>query len=105
MLISKYLIGSIITLSTILALKLYIPLFNEPITKDDFLNYNVTIYRDTWGVPHVFGEKDKDTAYGLAYAHAEDDFKTIQDIMLALKGRLAWSMEKMQHQMIIWFNY
>ena len=89
MLISKYLIGSIITLSTILALKLYIPLFNEPITKDDFLNYNVTIYRDTWGVPHVFGEKDKDTAYGLAYAHAEDDFKTIQDIMLALKGRLA----------------
>ena len=89
MVISKYLIGSIITFSTILALNLYIPLFHEPIKEDYFLNYNVTIYRDTWGVPHVFGEKDKDAAYGLAYAHAEDDFKTIQDIMLALKGRLA----------------
>ena len=89
MVINKYLIASIITLCIILGLKLYVPLFNESITKKDFLSYNVTIYRDTWGVPHIFGEKDKDTAYGLAYAHAEDDFKTIQDIMLALKGRLA----------------
>ena len=89
MVINKYLIASMITLCIILGLKLYVPLFNESITKKDFLSYNVTIYRDTWGVPHIFGEKDKDTAYGLAYAHAEDDFKTIQDIMLALKGRLA----------------
>jgi acyl-homoserine-lactone acylase len=73
----------------LLGFKLYTPLFTEPISENDFLNYNVTIYRDTWGVPHIFGNKDGDTAYGLAYAHAEDDFKTIQDIMLALKGRLA----------------
>ena len=26
--------------------------------------YKVTIYRDTWGVPHIFGDKDEDTAYG-----------------------------------------
>ena len=52
-------------------------------------NYNVTIHRDTWGVPHIYGEKDTDTAFGLAYAHAEDDFKTIQDVLLALRGNLA----------------
>lgn len=51
--------------------------------------YNVTIYRDIWGVPHIFGDKDEDTAYGLGYAHAEDDFKTIQDILIAARGDLA----------------
>jgi penicillin amidase/acyl-homoserine-lactone acylase len=87
--VTKLLLASILTLATLLGFKLYTPLFTEPISENDFLNYNVTIYRDTWGVPHIFGNKDGDTAYGLAYAHAEDDFKTIQDIMLALKGRLA----------------
>ena len=51
--------------------------------------YMVTIYRDTWGVPHIFGEKDRDTAYGLGFAHAEDDFETIQNILLASRGKLA----------------
>lgn len=51
--------------------------------------YNVTIYRDIWGVPHIFGDKDEDTAYGLGYAHAEDDFKTIQDVLIAARGNLA----------------
>ena len=49
-------------------------------------NYDVTIYRDTWGVPHIYGITDEDTAYGLAYAHAEDDFDTIFDILLFSRG-------------------
>jgi penicillin amidase/acyl-homoserine-lactone acylase len=49
-------------------------------------DYNVTIYRDTWGVPHIYGQSDEDAAYGLAYAHAEDDFTTILDILLASRG-------------------
>jgi len=52
-------------------------------------HYDVTIYRDTWGVPHIFGVTDADVAYGLAWAHSEDDFKTIQDILLAERGKLA----------------
>src|SRR5206468_6280965 len=32
--------------------------------------YHVKVLRDTWGVPHVFGQRDADTAYGLAWAHA-----------------------------------
>jgi acyl-homoserine-lactone acylase len=51
--------------------------------------YDVEILRDTWGVPHVFGKTDADAAYGLAYAHAEDDFGTIQDTLLAARGKLA----------------
>ena len=41
-------------------------------------NYEVEIVRDQWGVPHIFGKTDADVAYGLAWAHAEDDFKAIQ---------------------------
>tara|TARA_B100000029_G_C17590896_1_gene962448 strand:+ start:686 stop:2773 length:2088 start_codon:yes stop_codon:yes gene_type:complete len=52
-------------------------------------DYDVTIHRDNWGVPHIYGNTDKDVAYGLAYAHAEDDFKTIQDVLLALRGKSA----------------
>jgi len=49
----------------------------------------VKIVRDTYGVPHVFGKTDADTAFGLAYAHAEDDFKTIQGVLAAGTGRLS----------------
>ena len=56
--------------------------------------YQVEIMRDTWGVPHVFGKTDADTAHGLAYAHAEDDFETIQELLLTIKGKLASVMGK-----------
>jgi len=48
--------------------------------------YHVRILRDTWGVPHVYGKTDADVAYGLAYAHCEDDFETIQEVMLMVRG-------------------
>jgi penicillin amidase/acyl-homoserine-lactone acylase len=56
--------------------------------------YSVRILRDTWGVPHIFGKKDTDAAFGLAYAHAEDDFKTIQLVLTAVNGRLGTVMGK-----------
>ena len=51
--------------------------------------YDVRILRDTWGVPHIFGNTDAAAAYGLAYAHAEDDFATIQDALLMSRGEWA----------------
>ena len=39
---------------------------------------SIDIVRDSFGVPHIFANTDSEVAYGLAYAHAEDDFKTIQ---------------------------
>lgn len=49
---------------------------------------NIDIIRDKWGVPHIFGKTDAETAYGLAWANAEDDFKTMQFTMLAGKQML-----------------
>ena len=48
----------------------------------------IDIVRDKYGVPHIFGKTDPDVAYGLAWAHAEDDFETIQQGLLAGKAML-----------------
>lgn len=45
------------------------------------------ILRDEWGVPHVFGKTDADAAFALAYAHAEDDYPTIERALLAARGQ------------------
>ena len=81
-LIKKY--NRILFLSLIIAGLYLSSLFNFIPNKS--YNYDVTIYRDTWGVPHIYGITDEDTAYGLAYAHAEDDFDTIFDILLFSRG-------------------
>src|SRR5215475_13448175 len=46
----------------------------------------IDIVRDSFGVPHIFARKDAEVAYGLAWAHAEDDFKSIQEVVLPAKG-------------------
>ena len=84
-----YILAGLIILIVILIYSLYTPLYHNPISQESFQDYKVTIYRDNWGVPHIVGNKDKDSIYGLAFAHAEDDFDTIQDIILASKGKLA----------------
>lgn len=54
-----------------------------------FSTSEIQIARDSYGVPHIFAPTDAQVAYGLAWAHAEDDFKTLQFPMLAGKGMLA----------------
>ncbi|WP_431468899.1 penicillin acylase family protein [Sphingosinithalassobacter sp. LHW66-3] len=51
-------------------------------------DYDVEIVRDDFGVPHIFGKTDPDVAYGIAYAHAEDDFDTLQQVVAMVRGRL-----------------
>jgi len=46
---------------------------------------NVEIVRDSFGVPHIFGKTDADVGYGLGWATCEDDFKTLQWMLLAGK--------------------
>ncbi len=52
-------------------------------------NYQAEIIRDSWGVPHIVGDTNADTSFGLAYAHAEDDFETIQETVAATRGVIA----------------
>jgi acyl-homoserine-lactone acylase len=49
--------------------------------------YTAEIIRDDYGVPHIYGKTDADTAFGVAVAHAEDDFFTLQDVVAMARGR------------------
>ena len=79
----KILTGFVILLALAVAYIFY-PVSPEDLTQLKLVakNYNVKILRDTFGVPHIFGHTDADAAYGLAYSHSEDDFLTIQPVLL-----------------------
>ena len=49
--------------------------------------HSVTIYRDTWGVPHVYGPTDTSVIFGFVYAQAEDNFWQIEDSYIQALGR------------------
>ena len=51
-------------------------------------SYRAEITRDIWGVPHVYGESDADAAFGLAFAHAEDDFKNTAENMYLYRAEM-----------------
>ncbi len=89
---TQIIIGAIcLTLLVVVATQLPYIRFNPPTrqlipAKGAF---NVKILRDTWGVPHIYGKTDADCAYGLAYAHAEDDYATIEEALYLSRGMLA----------------
>ena len=49
----------------------------------------VTIIRDHYGIPHIYGKSDADAVFGLMYAQCEDDFKRIELNYIEKLGRLA----------------
>lgn len=49
----------------------------------------IDIVRDSFGVPHIFAKTDAAVAYGLAWAAAEDDFKSLQEVILPAKNLMA----------------
>ena len=50
---------------------------------------NVTIIRDDFGVPHVYGKTDADAVFGMLYAQCEDDFPRVERNYTWAIGRLA----------------
>ena len=50
---------------------------------------NVTIVRDDWGIPHVYGRTDADAVFGVMYAQAEDDFNRVETNYITSMGRAA----------------
>jgi acyl-homoserine-lactone acylase len=50
---------------------------------------SVTVVRDEWGIPHIYGKTDADVVFGMLYAQAEDDFNRIEVNFLNAMGRLA----------------
>ena len=52
----------------------------------------ISIARDSFGIPHIFAPTDPEVAYGIAWAHAEDDFETLQMVVLSGKAKLGTAL-------------
>ena len=69
-------------------------LFAQNFTKAEIARYQqqakqVTIIRDNWGIPHIYGKTDADAVFGLLYAQCEDDFKRVEANYIEKLGRTA----------------
>lgn len=49
----------------------------------------ITIFRDDFGVPHIYGKSDADAVFGMLYAQCEDDFNRVERNYIWAIGRLA----------------
>lgn len=66
----------------------------QPFNKDEIQRWqsdakNVTIIRDNWGIPHIYGKTDADAVFGLIYAQCEDDFQRVEMNYIEKLGRKA----------------
>ena len=65
------------------------PKIDEQAIRDAAATYDARVIRDQWGLPHIFGKTDADVTFGLGYAHAEDDWKHIQESLIGARGMSA----------------
>ena len=70
------------------------PLLAQPFQETEIARWkaraqDVTIIRDKWGVPHIYGKTDADAVFGLLYAQCEDDFYRVEQNYIEAIGRLA----------------
>ena len=49
----------------------------------------ITITRDSYGVPHIYGDTDADAVFGMIFAQCEDDFNRVEMNYINAMGRLA----------------
>ena len=49
----------------------------------------VTIIRDKWGIPHIYGKTDAAVVFGLLYAECQEDFPRVEKNYLEMLGRQA----------------
>ncbi len=71
-----------------------VQLFAQHFTKAEISRYQlqakqVSIIRDNWGIPHIYGKTDADAVFGLLYAQCEDDFKRVEMNYIEKLGRMA----------------
>ncbi len=59
------------------------------ITRWQKQSQHVTIVRDNYGIPHIYGKTDADAVFGLLYAQCEDDFKRVELNYIEKMGRMA----------------
>jgi acyl-homoserine-lactone acylase len=47
----------------------------------------ITIIRDKWGVPHIYGKTDADAAFGIMYTQCEDNYWQLEETYIHTLGR------------------
>jgi acyl-homoserine-lactone acylase len=65
------------------------PKFDRQAAIEAAKQYDARIIRDRFGVPHIYGKRDADVAFGIAYAHLQDDWETFQNVLFFSRGSLA----------------
>jgi acyl-homoserine-lactone acylase len=77
------------------------PFSTKEITNLQAQAKQVTIIRDTWGIPHIYGKTDADAVFGFLYAQCEDDFPRVELNYITSMGRLAEveGEEKLYHDL------
>ncbi|MBI1360580.1 MAG: hypothetical protein GC155_09915 [Alphaproteobacteria bacterium] len=65
------------------------PHFDAAAAKQAAQAYDARVIRDHYGVPHIYGARNADVVFGLAYAHAEDDWPTIEQVIAQNRAQLA----------------
>jgi len=68
--------------------------FSQGFTQEEINRYRseaqqVTIIRDKWWVPHIYGKTDADAVFGLLYAQCEENFQKVEENNLEMMGRLS----------------
>ncbi|MFZ1786118.1 MAG: penicillin acylase family protein [Ferruginibacter sp.] len=83
-------------MKNIVSLILLFPLqlLAQPFSQTEIQNWekqaaNISIIRDNYGIPHVYGKTDADAVFGLLYAQCEDDFKRVELNYIDKLGRLS----------------
>jgi acyl-homoserine-lactone acylase len=49
----------------------------------------ITIIRDNWGIPHIYGKTDADVVFGTMYAQCEESFERVERAYIEKLGRLS----------------
>jgi penicillin amidase len=62
---------------------------SEKTIKCDYLTTDVTVYRDQWGIPHIYGTNEKDIMFALGYVHAQDRLFQMDMARRFTQGKLA----------------
>ena len=77
----------LLLLSTVAFTEIFFP--NQLLSQNTFTKIdpqNITIVRDSFGIPHIFAKTDAEVAYGLAWANDEDAFSEAQNLVYISKG-------------------
>ncbi len=62
---------------------------NKEILKATELEEDVTIFRDKWGIPHIYGYSEKDIAFALGYVQAQDRLFQMDMARRVTRGKLS----------------